>query len=183
METVQKRGPCQWRVQIRKKGHPPQPRTFDVRSESDAWDRQVEGEMDRGLFVSWKEAENMTLSEALDRYEREILSKKHSSDQDRIYVSGTGKNGSGRAVSCLDPGEGSGVLSGRKASRGEACDGRPGVADHFPSLYDYRHGMEDGGARQSGRPDLKAQTAARKGSKRSFSLLRKGRDLFPGRRQ
>ena len=86
METVQKRGPCQWRVQIRKKGHPPQPRTFDVRSESDAWDRQVEGEMDRGLFVSWKEAENMTLSEALDRYEREISSKKHSSDQDRIYV-------------------------------------------------------------------------------------------------
>ena len=56
METVQKRGPCQWRVQIRKKGHPPQTRTFDVRSESDAWVRQVEGEMDRGLFVSWKEA-------------------------------------------------------------------------------------------------------------------------------
>ncbi|MHB8368324.1 MAG: tyrosine-type recombinase/integrase [Leptospirales bacterium] len=86
MATVQKRGPYQWRVQIRKKGHPPQTRTFDVRSEADAWARQVEGEMDRGLFVSRKEAENTTLSEALDRYEREVSSKKRSSDQDRIYV-------------------------------------------------------------------------------------------------
>ena len=86
MATVQKRGPYQWRVQIRKKGHPPQTRTFDVRSEADAWARQVEGEMDRGLFVSRKEAENTTLSEALDRYEREISSKKRSSDQDGIYV-------------------------------------------------------------------------------------------------
>ncbi|MHB1926045.1 MAG: tyrosine-type recombinase/integrase [Leptospirillum sp.] len=86
MATVQKRGPYQWRVQIRKKGFPPQTRTFDVRSEADAWARQVEGEMDRGLFVSRKEAENTTLTEALDRYEREVSSKKRSSDQDRIYV-------------------------------------------------------------------------------------------------
>ena len=86
MATVQKRGPYQWRVQIRKKGHPPQTRTFDARSEADAWARQVEGEMDRGLFVSRKEAENTTLTEALDRYEREISSKKRSSDQDGIYV-------------------------------------------------------------------------------------------------
>ncbi|MHB1606044.1 MAG: hypothetical protein ACYCTV_06595 [Leptospirales bacterium] len=68
MATVQKRGPYQWRVQIRKKGHPPQTRTFDARSEADACARQVEGEMDRGLFVSRKEAENTTLTEALDRY-------------------------------------------------------------------------------------------------------------------
>ena len=62
MATGQKRGPYQWRVQILKKGFPPQTRTFDVRSEADAWARQVEGEMDRGLFVSRKEAENTTLS-------------------------------------------------------------------------------------------------------------------------
>ena len=86
MATVQKRGPYQWRVQIRKKGHPPQIQTFDARSEADAWARQVEGEMDRGLFVSRKEAENTTLTEALDRYEREISSKKRSSDQDGIYI-------------------------------------------------------------------------------------------------
>ena len=86
MATVQKRGPYQWRVQIRKKGFPPQTRTFGVRSEADAWARQIEGEMDRGLFVSRKEAENTTLSEALDRYEREVSSKKRSSNQDRIYV-------------------------------------------------------------------------------------------------
>ncbi len=76
MATVQKRGPYQWRVQIRKKGHPPQTRTFDARSEADAWARQVEGEMDRGLFVSRKEAENTTLSEAIERYIAEVIPTK-----------------------------------------------------------------------------------------------------------
>ena len=42
--------------------------------------------MDRGLFVSRKEAENTTLSESLDCYKREVSSQKRSSDQDRIDV-------------------------------------------------------------------------------------------------
>ena len=42
--------------------------------------------MDRRLLGFRKEAENTILSEALDRYEREISSKKRSSDQDQIYI-------------------------------------------------------------------------------------------------
>ena len=39
-----------------------------------------------GTVVSRREAENTTLSEVRDRYEREVSSQKRSSDQDRIYV-------------------------------------------------------------------------------------------------
>lgn len=50
-------------------------RTFDTKAEAEAWARAVEGELDRGVFVSRKEAENTTLSEALGRYESEVTSK------------------------------------------------------------------------------------------------------------
>jgi hypothetical protein len=41
-----------WRAQIVRRGYPPQYRTFDGRSESEAWARVLESEMDRGIFVS-----------------------------------------------------------------------------------------------------------------------------------
>jgi integrase len=60
-----------WEVSINKKGFPRQSRTFSSKADAEKWARSIEGEMDRGLFVPRKEAENTTLSEALDRYERE----------------------------------------------------------------------------------------------------------------
>ena len=42
--------------------------------------------MDRGVFVSRKEAENTTLSEALDRYEREVIPDKKGAVQERSRV-------------------------------------------------------------------------------------------------
>ncbi len=76
MADIRKRGDYQWQVRIRRKGHPSQTRTFDTKVQAEAWARQIEGEMDRGVFVSRKEAENTTLSEALARYEREVTVKK-----------------------------------------------------------------------------------------------------------
>lgn len=63
-----------WRTSVKRKGFDRITRTFDTKVAAEAWARQVEGEMDRGGYVSQKEAENTTLSEALDRYEREISS-------------------------------------------------------------------------------------------------------------
>ena len=60
-----------WEVSINKKGFPRRSRTFSTKADAEKWARQVEGEMDLGTFVSRKEAENTTLEEALDRYERE----------------------------------------------------------------------------------------------------------------
>ena len=70
MATFQKRS-GNWRAIVTKLGFPRQTRTFDSKSDAEAWARAVETEMDRGHFISRKEAENTTLTEALDRFERE----------------------------------------------------------------------------------------------------------------
>ncbi|MBU2832106.1 hypothetical protein [Acidithiobacillus ferriphilus] len=68
MATFQLRGNRQWRAMIRRKGWPEQSRTFDSEADAERWARAVEEEMDRGIFVSRKEAESTTLEEALERY-------------------------------------------------------------------------------------------------------------------
>ena len=75
MATFRKRSGS-WQALIKRKGFGQIARTFDTKADAEVWARQLEAEMDRGVFVSRKEAENTTLSEALDRYEREITVKK-----------------------------------------------------------------------------------------------------------
>jgi len=77
-----------WRAIVKRKGHERITRTFDTKAAAEAWGRQVEAEMDRGVYVSRKEAESTTLSDALDRYEREISSSKkgHRREKTRILV-------------------------------------------------------------------------------------------------
>jgi len=72
--TFDKRGDLQWRAQIRRKGYPVQRKTFNSRAEAETWAVSIESEMSKGLFVVRKEAESTSLSEALDRYEREVAS-------------------------------------------------------------------------------------------------------------
>jgi len=73
MATFRKRGNLQWEARIRRKGWPVTCKTFETKSDAEAWAREIEGEMDRGVFVSRTEAENTTLSEAFDRYIAEYL--------------------------------------------------------------------------------------------------------------
>ncbi|MGC9271708.1 site-specific integrase [Acidiphilium sp.] len=65
-----------YRVQIRRRGHPPQVRTFRQKSEAMIWSRSIEGEMDKGLFVDFSEAERTTLDELLDRYRSDVTPAK-----------------------------------------------------------------------------------------------------------
>ncbi|MHB1320838.1 MAG: site-specific integrase [Acidithiobacillus ferrivorans] len=58
---------------VRKKGHPSQTKTFRAKHDAERWARQVESEMDRGMFVQRTESEQTTLNELLDRYSREVL--------------------------------------------------------------------------------------------------------------
>ena len=69
MASIYKRGPYQWQVLIRRKGFETQARVFNPKVEAESWANVTESEMVRGVFVSRKEAENTTLSEALNRYE------------------------------------------------------------------------------------------------------------------
>lgn len=86
MASISKRGDLQWRVLIRRRGYPKQSKTFESRVEAEAWAREIEGEMDRGVFVSRREAESTTLRDALKRYEREILPAKRSADKERYRL-------------------------------------------------------------------------------------------------
>ncbi|MHB1565733.1 MAG: hypothetical protein ACYCXG_03285 [Acidiferrobacter sp.] len=58
-------------MRVRRKGFPLQSKTLDTKAQAEAWVRQIEGEMDRGVFVSRAEAECTTLAEALERYIQE----------------------------------------------------------------------------------------------------------------
>lgn len=73
MATISKRGDFQWRVQIRRKGYPATYKTFDTKADAQKWARQVENEMDRGIFVSRTEAENTSLKEAIERFKNEYI--------------------------------------------------------------------------------------------------------------
>lgn len=77
MAAIRKRGKS-WRVQIRRRNHPPQFKAFSTRAEAEAWARQIESEMDRGAFISRAEAERTPIADLLDRYEREITPGKRS---------------------------------------------------------------------------------------------------------
>lgn len=67
-----KDGSVSWQVKIRRKGYPPVSKTFARKSDAERFARQVEAEMDRGVFQSRDEAESTTLAEALARYELEV---------------------------------------------------------------------------------------------------------------
>lgn len=86
MATIRKRGPYQWAVQIRRKGYPPQNKTFTTKAEADAWAAMTESEMARGVWISRGEAEDTTLKEALDRYENEILPGKKGAEPERSVI-------------------------------------------------------------------------------------------------
>ena len=72
MATIRKRGQ-KWEVRIRKKGQSTQGKSFTYKADADAWIKEIEAEMNKGQFVSRKEAESTTLKEALDRFINEYI--------------------------------------------------------------------------------------------------------------
>jgi integrase len=86
MATVYRRGDLQWQAKIRRKGYPPQSRTFEIKADAVAWARDIEREMDRGVFVSRTEAESTTLHEALERYLREVTPRKKGAEAEASRI-------------------------------------------------------------------------------------------------
>ena len=84
MATFTKRGDLQWQAKVRRKGYPPQSRTFAAKADAEAWARDIEREMDRGCFLDRSEAEATTLYEALERYAREVTPRKKGAEAE-IY--------------------------------------------------------------------------------------------------
>ena len=85
MATFVKRGDS-WQAKVRRKGYEPISRTFDTKAKAERWARDVEAEMDRGIYVDRTEAERTSLKEALERYEREVTPKKKGASQERHRI-------------------------------------------------------------------------------------------------
>lgn len=77
MASIRKRD-GKWRAQVRKRGYKPQFGSFAQKSVAITWARQLESEMDRGVFVSRQEADRTTLGELFDRYLADITPAKAS---------------------------------------------------------------------------------------------------------
>jgi diphthamide biosynthesis methyltransferase len=72
MALIEKRGPGQYRVRVRRKGESANPitKTFESREAATKWARRIESELDAGkhvLFLANAETNSMTLRTALER--------------------------------------------------------------------------------------------------------------------
>jgi len=77
MASIRERG-GRWQARITRHGHLPETKTFDAYEAALKWARAIEAEIDRGVFVSLKEAERTTLSDVLLRYAQEVSPSKRS---------------------------------------------------------------------------------------------------------
>lgn len=82
MATFQKRSGS-WRAIIRKKGFPPISATFDTKAQAERWAKQIETEMAQSRFIDTREADALSIADALQRYEREISVHKKSYRNER----------------------------------------------------------------------------------------------------
>lgn len=91
MATISKRGPYQWQAKIRRKGYPPQSKTFESKSEAEDWVNVIESEMVRGVFINRTEAEKTSFQQLIDRYLAEVLPRKKSQIPIKASLSIIGK--------------------------------------------------------------------------------------------
>jgi hypothetical protein len=85
MASITKRGKY-WRAQVRRRRSPTQFRAFDTKALAEALARQLESEMDRGVFKSREEPGRTTFAEALERYWNEVVSKKRFPKLERYRI-------------------------------------------------------------------------------------------------
>ncbi len=76
MATIRKRGPYQWQAIVKRKGYPLQSKTFNYQKDAEAWARDVERDMDRGSYMTAREAERTTIHELIERYKQDVLPEK-----------------------------------------------------------------------------------------------------------
>lgn len=78
MATIREKGPYQWQVQIRRRGWPNQNATFRTKKDAEAWARQSEHAMDRGLFIDQSAGRETTLHDLIEIYLKEVTANRQS---------------------------------------------------------------------------------------------------------
>lgn len=83
MATIVKTESGTWKALVRKTGWPSTSKSFRLKRDAEDWGRRIEDEMARSVFVQRSPSEKMTITEALIRYEKEIVPTKKASTQVR----------------------------------------------------------------------------------------------------
>ncbi len=76
MATIRQKGPEQWHAQVRRTGWPPVTDTLRTRKDAETWTRDVESQMDRGIFVDRSAAERTPFGEIIKTYIKEVTEKR-----------------------------------------------------------------------------------------------------------
>ena len=88
MANIRKLGQS-WQARVRRRGFPDETKSFPTKAEAERWARSIEGEMDRGEFVSRTEAEQTTFGEVIQRYMETITPKKPGHVEETIRLTAT----------------------------------------------------------------------------------------------
>lgn len=72
MATLVKTKKGHWKATIRKVGWPTSSKTFRTKRDAEDWARNTEDEMVRGVYLKRGASSRITLSDAFDRYERDV---------------------------------------------------------------------------------------------------------------
>lgn len=85
MPTIEKRvnaaGKVTWRARVRLKGEMPIGKTFDRKTDADAWAREIETRADQGFAIPSRPEAMRTVGDAIDRWVRDRLPELAQSDQ------------------------------------------------------------------------------------------------------
>jgi integrase len=86
MATIRKRG-SRWQVQVRRAGHRPFSKSFNIRKDAIAWARQSEVQADRAeLPTDPKALRRITLGELVRRYRDSVSPRKKTGPTERIVL-------------------------------------------------------------------------------------------------
>ncbi len=76
MATIRQKGPKQWHAQVRRTGWPPTTETKRTRNLAEIWARDVESQMDSGIFVDRSAAKRTTFGDIIKTYIKEVTEKR-----------------------------------------------------------------------------------------------------------
>lgn len=74
MASINKTKEGNWQAVVRRKSIK-QIKTFNLKIDAERWAREIESEIDKGIFTSRSEAESTTFAKACERYEKDVLPK------------------------------------------------------------------------------------------------------------
>lgn len=82
MATLKQRDSGWWQAVIRRKGHAQASKTFEMYDDAVKWARDIENQMDKGIFFNRGEAERTTVDELIGRFKNEFAPNHYRKRED-----------------------------------------------------------------------------------------------------